>query len=94
MVHPNAKKKVKWDLLVAVLIAYSTVSVPFRIGFEETAGVFGTVVDIVVDVVFALDIVTSFRTAYVDEVRPLFLLRLGTNRLGGRQGSGRWPYVH
>ena len=72
--HPNAKKKVKWDLLVAVLIVYSTLIVPFRIGFEETAGILGTVVDIVVDVVFAIDIVISFRTAYVDEVRqtPVF----------------------
>lgn len=50
------------------MIVYSTLSVPFRIGFEETAGVFGTVVDTVVDIAFTLDIVLSFRTAFVDEV--------------------------
>lgn len=58
----------KWDLMVAVLIVYSTLSVPFRIGFEETAGLFGTLVDTVVDIGFTLDIALSFRTAFVDEV--------------------------
>lgn len=66
--HPHGKAKVKWDLMVAVLIVYSTLSVPFRIGFEEAAGLFGTLVDAVVDVGFVLDIVLSFRTAFVDEV--------------------------
>lgn len=66
--HPYGKEKVKWDLMVAVMIVYSTLSVPFRIGFEETAGLFGTVVDTMVDIGFMLDIVLSFRTAFVDEV--------------------------
>lgn len=66
--HPYGKAKVKWDLMVAVLIVYSTLAVPFRIGFEETAGLFGAVVDSVVDVGFTLDIALSFRTAFVDEV--------------------------
>lgn len=66
--HPYAQPKIKWDLMVAVLIVYSTLSVPFRIGFEEEAGVFGTIVDTVVDVGFTLDIVLSFRTAFIDEV--------------------------
>lgn len=68
LVHPYGKVKVKWDLMVAVLIVYSTLSVPFRIGFEETAGLFGMVVDAVVDVGFTLDIALSFRTAFLDEV--------------------------
>lgn len=68
IVHPHGKAKVKWDLMVAVLIVYSTVSVPFRIGFEAGAGVLGTIVDTVVDVGFMLDIILSFRTAFVDEV--------------------------
>lgn len=66
--HPHAKAKVRWDLMMAVMIFYSTLTVPFRIGFEETAGVFGTVVDVVVDIGFVLDIVLSFRTAFLDEV--------------------------
>ncbi|CAN0166595.1 unnamed protein product, partial [Hapterophycus canaliculatus] len=75
IVHPNGKVKVKWDLMVAVLILYSTISVPFRIGFEETASLFWTVVDAIVDVAFTLDIILSFRTAFVDEVM-LFLVVL------------------
>lgn len=68
LVHPHSKAKVRWDLMVAVMIFYSTLLVPFRIGFEEMAGVFGVLVDVVVDIGFALDIALSFRTAFVDEV--------------------------
>lgn len=71
--HPSGKAKVKWDLMVAVLILYSTLSVPFRIGFEETASLFWAVVDAIVDVTFTLDIIVSFRTAFVDEVILFFL---------------------
>ncbi len=66
--HPHAKAKVKWDLMVAGLIVYSTLIVPFRIGFGETPGWFGTLVDTIVDIGFALDIALSFRTACFDEV--------------------------
>lgn len=69
MLHPHSQRKIKWDLLVAVLIVYSTLSVPFRIGFEHAAGTAESVVDGMVDVAFMLDIVASFRTAFVDEVR-------------------------
>lgn len=73
--HPHGKAKVRWDLMVAVLIVYSTLVVPFRIGFEEKPGWFGTLVDTVVDIGFALDIVLSFRTAFLDEV-------MGRGRIG------------
>lgn len=66
--HPHAQKKVKWDLMVAVMIVYSTLSVPFRIGFDQPVGLFGTVIDTIVDIAFAMDIVISFRTAFTDEV--------------------------
>lgn len=68
MVHPHAQKKVKWDLLVAALIIYSTLSVPFRIGFDQAVGLLGTITDYFVDIVFLFDIIFSFRTAFIDEV--------------------------
>ncbi|CAM9556910.1 unnamed protein product, partial [Choristocarpus tenellus] len=67
IIHPYAQRKIKWDLMIAVLIVYSTLTVPFRIGFDQEAGLFGTIIDIVVDVAFFLDIVTNFRTAIIDE---------------------------
>lgn len=73
MLHPHSQKKIKWDLLVAALIVYSTLSVPFRIGFERTAGVIEGIIDAVVDVAFLMDIVASFRTAFVDEVGTTIL---------------------
>lgn len=70
--HAHAPHKVKWDLIVAVLIVYSTLIVPFRIGFDRTASALETAMDAVVDIVFAADIAASFRTAFVDEVGGTF----------------------
>ncbi|CAM9187432.1 unnamed protein product [Discosporangium mesarthrocarpum] len=67
LVHPHSQWKIQWDLFVAVLIVYSTLTVPFRIGFDQTAGFFESVLDNLVDVAFVIDIITNFRTAMVDE---------------------------
>ena len=92
--HALAPGKVKWDLMVAVLIVYSTLIVPFRIGFDQTASELGAVVDVLVDVVFAIDIVASFRTAFVDEVPGVsgfFIYPRGSTRLGHCVLRGRPP---
>lgn len=63
IVHPHAQKNVQWDLLVAVLIVYSTLSVPFRIRFDQTVGLLGSITYFVVDLAFLVDIINSFRTS-------------------------------
>jgi len=68
IISPNAPWKVRWDLLIGAMIIYSTISVPFFIGFGvESAGAFQTL-DVIVDIFFGLDLIASFRTAYLDSV--------------------------
>ncbi|CAM9123551.1 unnamed protein product, partial [Chrysoparadoxa australica] len=56
-----------WDLWVALLIIYSCITVPLRIGFDLEASVAGGTVDALVDIMFFIDIVVNFCTAYLDD---------------------------
>eukprot|EP00620_Florenciella_sp_RCC1587_P019717 CAMPEP_0182569816 /NCGR_PEP_ID=MMETSP1324-20130603/10330_1 /TAXON_ID=236786 /ORGANISM="Florenciella sp., Strain RCC1587" /LENGTH=848 /DNA_ID=CAMNT_0024784137 /DNA_START=99 /DNA_END=2642 /DNA_ORIENTATION=- len=67
LIHPSHPTKTKWDIYVGVLIFYSVVSVPFRIGFDieanPTDDPFFYYFDWLVDFTFAIDIVLTFYTA-------------------------------
>lgn len=56
--------QVAWDVFVAVLIVYGCVNIPLRIGFDLEAGLAQVIADATVDVMFFLDMVFSFRTAF------------------------------
>lgn len=49
-----------------MLITLSVITVPFRIGFDAVSEGGWLVVDWVIDLTFALDIVFNFRMAYVN----------------------------
>eukprot|EP00929_Paragymnodinium_shiwhaense_P064368 TRINITY_DN32231_c0_g2_i1.p1 TRINITY_DN32231_c0_g2~~TRINITY_DN32231_c0_g2_i1.p1 ORF type:complete len:1458 (+),score=354.11 TRINITY_DN32231_c0_g2_i1:199-4572(+) len=66
VIPPLHRHKFKWDLGVGLLIVYSVLVIPFRIGFQLEAEGFAAAVDIFVDIVFATDIVLNFRCAFVD----------------------------
>jgi len=67
--HPSLTAKVYWDIFVGILIIYSVISVPFRIGFafEADPNSFLGIFDWVVDSFFFLDMGVAFRTAFTDE---------------------------
>jgi len=64
IIHPRHPKKVLWDIFIAACIMYSTISVPFWIGFSVEATGFWMGLDVVVDICFGIDMMLSFRTAY------------------------------
>lgn len=64
VVDPRARGKLTWDVGVAVLILYSVLTIPFRIGYEIDAEGIVLAFDYVVDVMFAVDMVVNFRTAF------------------------------
>ncbi len=65
VIYPKAAAKVVWDLSIAVLILYSVVTVPYRLGYdvEVTDGSASDVFDLVVDIIFFIDIIVAFRTS-------------------------------
>lgn len=70
LIRPDAQWKTTWDIWVAVLIVYSILLVPVRVGFAWQSCIFSTDWwwDVVVDLCFGIDIVFCFRTALVIEV--------------------------
>ena len=69
IINPKEGKKIAWDLFVGLLILWSVIIVPFRLGFdqepEDNSAMF--YLDILVDVMFGIDIFLCFRVAYQDE---------------------------
>ena len=68
LISKNSKWKFKWDLYVGILIFYSVMIVPLRIGFPQAEEKMGPKsdtcwMDSVVDVCFVLDMVFCFNQA-------------------------------
>ncbi len=57
-----------WDLIIGLLILYSTLTVPFQIGFEIQPDTALDFINLGIDFCFIGDILVSFRTAFFDEV--------------------------
>ena len=57
-----------WDMFIGGIILYSVIIVPYRIGFDDTPRPWSLLdwSDIIIDFLFFLDIILTFRTAYVD----------------------------
>lgn len=52
-----------WDLFVSFVIMWSVIEVTYRLGFDRPASGGWLVLSYFIDVVFAMDMLVSFRTA-------------------------------
>lgn len=65
-INPSATYKLIWDAVVSFIVIYSIIMVPLQLSFSvATEGGF-FVVDWIIDVLFMIDIVVNFFTAYND----------------------------
>jgi len=62
-------RRVRWDLLIMVLAIFSCIQVPYQIAFLENrdTGTLLYVFNQIVDFIFILDVIISFRTTYINE---------------------------
>lgn len=67
IVYPEHPWKVRWDIAIALLIVVSAVTVPVRLGFTPEQRDGWLALDVPTDVLFFLDMVASFRTAFADD---------------------------
>ena len=82
IVHPNSPFRSVWDMGLAMLVIYSIVVVPLRIGFEIESASDSAIFwfEVSIDFTFIIDIVINCRTAYITsdgalESRPRRILR-------------------
>lgn len=68
-IHPKDPKKIRWDIYCGVLIVYSVMIIPWRIGFEVEAEGLILYFDYMVDICFAFDMLMCCFTAIYEEDR-------------------------
>lgn len=67
-IDPDSKFKAVWDIIVAVLVMYTTAIVPFRVGFDQKAVGFMYILEMFGDFLFVVDICFNFRTGILDPI--------------------------
>ena len=73
--NPRGEIKVIWDVLTAIVVLYSILEVPIRICFlgDLPLDAASLALEIVVTIIFAIDIIFNFNTAYRDEKRDVMV---------------------
>ena len=64
---PSSKFKTFWNILVILLLGYTSTVVPFQVAFVDEDSGFAQFLNYCVDVLFGLDIIINFFSAYEDE---------------------------
>ncbi len=75
MIAPNSKFKTIWNLLMLFLIVFISLTVPYRIPFEDNITNTWLFIDELIDIVFLCDIFINFNTVYEDEQGELVVSR-------------------
>jgi hypothetical protein len=74
--HPHATFRQRWDLGLMSLIVYNAISIPLQLSFFDEVHAAWTGVDIVVDIIFIVDIIINFLTAAEVHGRVVFDFKL------------------
>ena len=66
----NGPARFRWDIIIILLSIYNSITIPVSIAFQPEIlnHKYVTIFDAVVDLIFLLDIIISFRTTYMDTV--------------------------
>lgn len=76
LIHPYSHVRLAWDTLIMLLLVYSLVSLPVYLAFKKSPAECNQsftqqsttfYVDFCFDTIFILDIIVTFRTAYVED---------------------------
>jgi len=68
LIYPEHTYKMRWDVLISMMIIFSVVSVPVRLGFDlSNDDAIWVYSDWGIDAFFLLDIAINFRTCYFDD---------------------------
>lgn len=69
LIYPNDSYKSKWDILVIICAVYNSFQIPFDVAFkpEILSSPFFKIIDFVIDSIFLLDMIITFRLVYINE---------------------------
>lgn len=64
---PDSKFKNYWNGIIIFFMIYTATILPYRVCFVETTDTFYEIFDLLMNIIFGLDILISFFSAYYDE---------------------------
>ncbi|KAJ0410399.1 hypothetical protein P43SY_002731 [Pythium insidiosum] len=67
VIRHYSRGRIAWDTCMAIIVAWTAISVPFRISFDVDDTMFLSATDRVSDVLFFIDTVLNFFTTYIDD---------------------------
>ena len=72
--HPSNPIKLKWDLFVGLVVIFSVVIVPWKVGFNIPSTNAWILVDFLADTVFLLDMCLTFNTGFYEDLAEEILV--------------------
>lgn len=66
ILFPDDNIRTKWELMITVLLIFTSIMTPYRIAFYDVDGTGWIIVDYLTDIIFTIDIVLNFFSAYYD----------------------------
>ena len=64
IIMPNSKFKTLWNLIIILLLGYTSTVVPFQVAFVDTDSFATIIFNYTVDILFGIDIIINFFSAY------------------------------
>ena len=58
--------RVTWDIIIVALLLYITLVTPYRVALDDSASGFMKVFELIIDILFILDLFMQFNTGYID----------------------------
>ena len=66
LIHPHDWRHASWDVLVSILILITVITMPLSLGWEEISEDLNGM-NLIIDILFMVDVVKNFVTGYIDE---------------------------
>ncbi|KAJ8603913.1 hypothetical protein CTAYLR_009715 [Chrysophaeum taylorii] len=67
MLSPHGMYRIAWDSMMALLVMYIVISVPFQLGFSPSIPIELLVFEYILDFIFIMDVFVNLRTGYTNE---------------------------
>ena len=64
LIPPQSVFKARWDVMMIVFVMYNCVFIPFELCFAYDKHLIHAIFDYIIDVMFLIDMILSFRTTY------------------------------
>ena len=64
IIMPNSSFKLFWNIVIMIMLAYTSIFVPYQIAFQDDEGAFLAGLSILIDVLFFVDIIVNFFSSY------------------------------